>query len=196
MSVRSLRLPALVLASTLGLSACAYGYGDHGYASVHYGGGGYCDPYYDDCYGAASYYGDPWYGWYDNYYYPGYGIYVYDSYRRPHRWNDGHRRYWESRRSRYGDRNWNDRRWERWDGWDRNDRREWRDRRDRREWRDRRHRRGWDSGASQSGTAESQSVRVDAPAYRPHRGSEARPVEAQRRAASRNPQIDRGHDPE
>jgi len=203
MPIRRFRLPALVLASTLGLSACAYGYGDYGYASVGYGSG-YCDPYYDDCYG-GGYYGDPWYGWYDNYYYPGWGIYVYDQWRRPHRWNDRHRSFWESRRHRWGERNWNDRRWERWDGWDRGDRREWRDRRDSREWRDRRdgrgwrdrrHRRGWDSGAAPSGGASNQSVRVEAPVYRPHRATEGRPVAAQPRAGSRNPQIDRGHDPE
>ena len=62
MSVRSLRLPALVLASSLSLSACAYGYGDHGYASVGYGHGGYCDPYYDNCYGGYGGYGG--YGYY------------------------------------------------------------------------------------------------------------------------------------
>lgn len=148
MSVRSLRLPALLLASTLGLSACAYddGYG-YGYGGAHAGYDGYCDPYWDDCYGGhGGYgYGDNWYGWYDDYYYPGWGIYIYDQWRRPYRWSDDHRRYWETRRHRFGDRNWNDRRWERWDGWDRGDRREWRrDRRwherdgDRRRWRDRR----------------------------------------------------------
>ena len=33
----------------------------------------------------------PYYGWYDDYYYPGTGIYVYDSYRRPRTWNDDQR---------------------------------------------------------------------------------------------------------
>ena len=166
MSVPRLARLSLVLASAAGLSACAYdgyGYGG-GYASVGYGGGGYCDPYWDDCYG---YYGDPWYGWYDNYYYPGWGIFVYDSYRRPHRWNDHHRRFWESRRHRWGERDWNDRRWERWDGWERRDRHDW-DRGDR-NWRrdgDRRWRgrRGADNGW-QGGTA----VRAEAP----RSGSEA-----------------------
>ncbi|MEA3040564.1 MAG: hypothetical protein QOC65_53, partial [Sphingomonadales bacterium] len=104
-----LRAVLVLLASSLGLGACAYdGYGyGRGYASVGYGG--YCDPYYDDCYGGGGYYGDPWYGWYDGYYYPGFGFYIYDQYRRPYRWDDHHRRYWESRRGRWGDRNWNDR---------------------------------------------------------------------------------------
>ena len=142
MSFLRFRTPALILAAGLGLSACAYddGYYGHGRVSVGYSSG-YCDPYWDDCYYGRSGHYDPWYGWYGDYYYPGFGIYVYDRYRRPHRWNDDHRRYWEGRRSRYGNRDWTDRRWERWDGWDRSDRREWRQ--DRGEWReDRREMRG------------------------------------------------------
>jgi hypothetical protein len=125
MSLVRLRAAAILLAAGLGVSACAYddGYG-YGGVAVGYGNSGYCDPYYRDCYyGRGSSYYEPWYGWYGDYYYPGFGIYVYDQYRRPHRWNDDARRYWEGRRSRYGGRDWNDRRWERWDGWDRNDRR-------------------------------------------------------------------------
>ncbi|HYG30711.1 MAG TPA: hypothetical protein VD887_10915 [Allosphingosinicella sp.] len=177
MSSPRLRAALIVLASSLGLGACAYdgyGYGG-GYASVGYGG--YCDPYYDDCYGGG--YGDPWYGWYDGYYYPGFGFYIYDQYRRPFRWNDNHRRYWESRRHRWGDRNWNDRRWERWDHWDRNrdgrqwrgdDGRRWRDRDGDGRWRDRGNRgdgqwrgrrwRGSDGGASSGSTQPSAAPRA------------------------------------
>src|SRR4051794_19873007 len=96
-----MRIPfiSLLSASALALGRCAYGdlglgmgYGDYGYGSPYYSGGyggyygagyggyggyGYGSPYYGG-YG----YGSP-YGWYDNYYYPGTGIYVYDSYRRP-----------------------------------------------------------------------------------------------------------------
>ena len=186
MSSPRLRAALIVLASSLGLGACAYdGYGyGRGYASVGYGG--YCDPYYDDCYG--GYYGDPWYGWYDGYYYPGFGFYIYDQYRRPFRWNDNHRRYWESRRHRWGDRNLNDRRWERWDGWDRNrdgrgwrdnDGRQWRDRDGDGRWRDRGNRgdgqwrgrrwRGSDrdtSGSTQPSAARAPSSRSDGPRYR------------------------------
>ena len=67
------------------------GYGDYGY--------GYGSPYYG--YGGSlrrlrrlrpAITARPRrYGWYDNYYYPGTGIYVYDSYRRPHVWNDRQR---------------------------------------------------------------------------------------------------------
>jgi hypothetical protein len=152
MTLRSrLRLSVLLLGSGLTLGACAYddGYG-YGGVSARYGGGygsGWCDPYFDDCYGAAY---DPWFGWYDGYYYPGWGYYVYDRYRRPYAWNDYQRRYWESRRYHWRDRDWNDPRWERWDHWDdrdwRRDRR-WRGRDgDRRRWRDRR-RGDWNGGA-------------------------------------------------
>jgi len=39
----------------------------------------------------------PGYGWYDGYYYPGSGYYVYDQHRNAHRWSDAQRRYWEWR---------------------------------------------------------------------------------------------------
>jgi hypothetical protein len=123
----SLRAAALVLAGTIGLSACAYddGYGGYGGVSVGYGSGGYCDPYYgcDSGYGYGygnGAYGnayDPWYGWYGGYYYPGIGIYIYDQSGRRYRWNDNYRNYWEGRRNHYNGRDWNDRRWERWEGY-------------------------------------------------------------------------------
>ncbi|MEA3065825.1 MAG: hypothetical protein QOJ27_2277, partial [Sphingomonadales bacterium] len=120
---------AVLLAAGLGLSACAYDRG-YGYGGLSVGYGGYCDPYYDDCYSGYGYggYSDPWYGWYGDYYYPGIGIYVFDRYGRRHRWNDDHRRYWEGRRGHWQGRDWNDRRWERWDNYRRDDRdgRDWR----------------------------------------------------------------------
>lgn len=52
-------------------------------------------------------YGDPYWGWYGDYYYPGTGIYVYDRYRHRSTWNDAQRGYWEGRRGNWrGDRNW------------------------------------------------------------------------------------------
>lgn len=169
------RLRAVILAASasLGLGACTM-YDGYGYGGLSVGyGSDYCDPYWDDCYGYGYGAQDSWYGWYGDYYYPGYGIYIYDSYRRPYRWDDHHRRYWEHRRSRWGDRNWNDRRWERWDRWDRNDRRDWRRDGDRREWRrdrdgdwrgrrgDRSERRDWDR--------DNRPNRTVAPAARPQR---------------------------
>jgi hypothetical protein len=131
-----LRAAAVLLASGFVLSACAYGdgygYGNGG-VSVGYGSRG-CDPYWDDCYYGQGY--DPWYGWYGDYYYPGIGFYVFDRFGRRYTWSDDHRRYWEGRRNRWGERNWNDRRWERWEGY-RGDGRDYRrDGRDhRRDWR-------------------------------------------------------------
>jgi hypothetical protein len=121
-----LRTVVLTAVAVVGLSACAtpYGYGPYGYGGASVGAGnGYYDPYYGGYgygagypgygYGAgypgygygAGYPGygyayAPYWGWYDNFYYPGTGFYVYDSYRRPHRWTDAHRRYWTVRRER------------------------------------------------------------------------------------------------
>ena len=82
--------PALLLAATAALGACST-YGGFGGTSVSvgYGNGGY----YPYRYSPYSYY-----GWYDGYYYPGAGYYIYDSYGRRHRWSDRHRHYWEGRR--------------------------------------------------------------------------------------------------
>jgi hypothetical protein len=77
---------AAALISSLTLASCAmddgYGYGgvDVGYGSPYYG------------YGYAPY------GWYDGYYYPGNGYWLYDRGGNRHRWNDRHQRYWEGRR--------------------------------------------------------------------------------------------------
>jgi hypothetical protein len=87
-------LCAAVLAATaaLGLAGCAtdgYGYGG---VSLGYAGG---------------YYGDPYWGWYDDFYYPGTGFYIYDRGGHRHRWNDRQRAYWEGRRgNRAGHSNW------------------------------------------------------------------------------------------
>lgn len=90
---KTLFTTALAIAAGLGLSGCVedgYGYG----LSTGYGGGYYGD-YYGDFYDGS--YGMPYYGWSDGYYYPGSGYYVYDRDRRPHRWTDRQRDYWEKR---------------------------------------------------------------------------------------------------
>ncbi|HEX3423527.1 MAG TPA: hypothetical protein VHS33_09035 [Sphingomicrobium sp.] len=84
-----MRIPyiSLLAAGALALGGCAdYGYG--------YGGGGY----YGDAYYGGYGYGSPYFGWYGDYYYPGAGVYVYDSYRRPRVMTTNERAYW-SRRS-------------------------------------------------------------------------------------------------
>lgn len=51
--------------------------------------------------------GDPYWGWYGDYYYPGTGFYVYDNHRNRMRWSDDQRGYWEGRRNNWqGDRRW------------------------------------------------------------------------------------------
>src|SRR3546814_8244907 len=77
------KLPFLVaagLAGVLALSGC-YGYDDgYGYGGVSVGSGYYGSSYYDPYYGGN-------YGWYNGYYYPGAGYYVYDRGGKRHRWN-------------------------------------------------------------------------------------------------------------
>ena len=105
-----MRIPyiSLIAAGALALGGCAYGdlgygvgYGDgygaydYGYGYGPYGGYGEYPAYYGG-------FGAPYFGWYDNYYYPGTGIFVYDSYRRPHRWSSGERSYWLSRQTATG----------------------------------------------------------------------------------------------
>ena len=104
-------LAAAAVAAAISLSSCAYnglsmGYGNYGYDN------GYYDPYYGGYspygyrsvgyggyggyggFGSYGYgYGSP-FGWYDGFYYPGTGYYVYDRYRRPHVWSDRQRQYW------------------------------------------------------------------------------------------------------
>ena len=97
-----IRAAGLAIAASLGLSACMSPYG---YSSVGVGvdSGGY---YGDYGYGGYGYpyggygYGYPSYGWYDDFYYPGSGYYVYSRDGHRHRWSDAQRRYWESRRDR------------------------------------------------------------------------------------------------
>ena len=128
MSMFNLKTAALAIVAGVGLSGCAYGpYGGLGVGASY--GNGYYDPYYNNggYYGAgygypygsgygngypygAGYgypygsgygypYGSSYYGWNNGYYYPGTGYYVYDRDRRPHRWTDAQRRYWERQRS-------------------------------------------------------------------------------------------------
>jgi len=110
-----MRIPyiSLIAAGALTLGGCAYGdlgyglgygdpyygygynnygpYGGYGAYPGYYGGFGYGGPY-------MGYGGYSPFGWYDNYYYPGSGIYVYDSSRRSRVWSDQQRAYWMARR--------------------------------------------------------------------------------------------------
>ena len=114
MFLKRLGLASLVIGLGIGAAGCTDGYGYSGVNVGYASGYGYDDDYYDGGFG-NGYYGAGYgglgaspFGWYGDYYYPGAGIYVYDRYRRPYRWNDGQRRYWERNRGAYrGDRNWN-----------------------------------------------------------------------------------------
>ena len=98
-----LKLSLLTVAS-LGLSGCVYDVG-LGYASDGYYDDAYeCDPYggYDSYYQCD--YGHGFYnigyggGWYDSYWYPGYGFYLFDNVGRRYPMRDHHRRYWGEKR--------------------------------------------------------------------------------------------------
>ena len=81
-------------------SQYGYGYGG-GYPGYGYGyGAGYPGYGYGAGYPGYGYGYAPYWGWNDDFYYPGTGYYVYDIYRRPHRWTDAQRRYWNALRER------------------------------------------------------------------------------------------------
>ena len=109
----------------VGLSGCATMYGGgYGYNDGYYDDGygyddGYNDGYYDDGYGYDDYYYDDYRlgypnigfggGWYNNYYYPGYGTYLYDRSGQYWLMNQYYRNYWGYWRDNWGrnhDRDW------------------------------------------------------------------------------------------
>lgn len=99
-----MRIPyiSLLAAGALSLGGCA---GYYGYGGDYYGGYGYAGPYAGLGYSSGYYgpysggygYGYPYFGWYDNFYYPGAGVYVYDTYRRRHAMTTTQRAYWTGR---------------------------------------------------------------------------------------------------
>ena len=101
--VQRIALAAALGLAGLGLAGCADrdGYGGGLGYGAYYGdgyGGDYAPAAYDEPYGYGyGGYGGYGFGWYGDFYYPGVGIYVYDRDRRPYRWTDGQRRYWQSR---------------------------------------------------------------------------------------------------
>ncbi len=112
MGIGKFRSLALALIGSASLSACVYPYaeGYDGYSSYDeyaYGWDEYCDPYYDvnyysDCdygygYGQIGFSG----GYWDNYFYPGYGLWLFDRAGRRHEMTDRHRRYWGGKRHEF-----------------------------------------------------------------------------------------------
>ena len=108
LAIPQLLKSSLAAGALLGLGGCMYGgagyYGDGYVNNSRYA----CDPYapFDDYYACDYGYGfaNIGYGggWYDQYYYPGYGIYVFDRGGHRHAMRDHHRRYWAGQRARYG----------------------------------------------------------------------------------------------
>lgn len=104
---KALLKAALLITPSASLSGCVYDVGlgfasdvyyDDGYGCNPYGG---YDAYYDCDYGrgfANIGYGG---GYYDNYYYPGYGLLLFDNVGRRYPMRDHHRRYWGEKRQYY-----------------------------------------------------------------------------------------------
>ena len=95
---------ALLITASFSLSGCVYdvglgfasdGYNDDGYGCDPYGG---YDSYYDCDYGQG--FGDIGFsgGYFDNYFYPGYGFFLFDNVGRRYPMRDHHRRYWGEKR--------------------------------------------------------------------------------------------------
>lgn len=102
--ISRLRTVAVVALAPALLGGCYMSDGLYGGLSVgagdYYGGNPYgygYDPY-------GGYYGGPGYGWYDNYYYPGNGGYIYDRGGRRHVMRAQDRAYWLHRREARADR--------------------------------------------------------------------------------------------
>jgi hypothetical protein len=97
-----LRFAALATAG-VGLSGCVYDVG-LGYASDGYYDDYGCDPYggydnYYDCDYRSGFYNIGFGGgWYDSFWYPGHGYYLFDNYGRRYPMRDHHRRYWGEKR--------------------------------------------------------------------------------------------------
>lgn len=99
---------AIAIGALFSLGGCMYG-GGGVYSETYVGNNGYaCDPYahFDDYYACDYGYGfaNIGYGggWYDQYYYPGHGVYIFDRGGRRYAMRDNHRRHWARQRSQYG----------------------------------------------------------------------------------------------
>lgn len=118
---------AVAAGALLSLGGCMYGGGVYGDGYVN--NRGYdCDPYapFDDYYACDYGYGFANIGfgggWYDQYYYPGYGIYIFDRGGKRHAMRNNHRRHWARQRAEYGGHRARDRRDRRDQRYDRRDR--------------------------------------------------------------------------
>ena len=131
MPYQKIRNLVMLASASAALGGCTGLYGDGLYTGASVGTGYYDDGYYGNGYSGYNNYanvGDPYWGWYGDYYYPGSGAFVYDQYRRPYRWNRAQQRYWAQRRQGWRGQYRNDGNWGDFDRNGRNDRRDRRDR--------------------------------------------------------------------
>ena len=99
----------VALAASAGLTACA-SYGPYGGSSVGvgvsygggYGGYGYGSPY-GYGYGSPYYASYPYYGWYDGFYYPGAGYWLYDPWGYRHPITERQSDYWRNLLKKFRD---------------------------------------------------------------------------------------------
>lgn len=88
MALRGLKPLVMAAVAALTLSGCMT---DGGYGFR--GGRGYVDPFYGP--GVAPFGG----GWYNDFYYPGTGVFVYDRRGTRRGWSTAERRYWQGQRA-------------------------------------------------------------------------------------------------
>jgi hypothetical protein len=95
-----IRSALVILAASAGLGACT-SFSPYGGIGVGVGSGygsyGY-DPYYGG-YGRGSPYG--YYGWYDGFYYPGAGYWIYDRYGHHHPITERQSDYWRNKLAKF-----------------------------------------------------------------------------------------------
>ena len=90
------KLALLLAAGGLSASACAQGVplgaASPAYANAYYAG----SPYYDQCWtnGWADTFDYPYCGWYNGFFYPGSGRYMYDHNRQPHAMTPDQQSHW------------------------------------------------------------------------------------------------------
>lgn len=96
----------IVGAFALVVSGCA-SYGRYGSGAGYYGASAGYGYGYGYSRGSPYGYGTPYYGWYEGYYYPGRGSYVYGRDGRRYGWSRSHQTYWQGRGAGHrGGENW------------------------------------------------------------------------------------------
>lgn len=106
--IMKIKLKNIIIAplALMSLSACAYSDG-YGQSNLGYADDQYCDPYneYDAYYGCDLEYGFANFGygggWHQDFYYPGFGFFIFDNSGRRYRMNDYYLGYWGRQRQQF-----------------------------------------------------------------------------------------------